>query len=82
MRRRAVGIVRVSQVGSRDGERFACPAERQERTDAVCERDGLALVAVDEEVDPGGKPLEHSKRQARCQPASTSAGAWRQSRHR
>jgi hypothetical protein len=45
-RRRAVGIVRVSRTGGREGERFVSPAEQRERIEAACERDGLQLVAV------------------------------------
>jgi hypothetical protein len=42
--RRAIGIVRVSQVKGREGESFASPDEQRERIEAACERDGLALV--------------------------------------
>ena len=57
--RRAVGIVRVSQVAGRNGERFASPDEQRERIEAVCERDGLTLLAVHEELEvSGGRPLE------------------------
>ena len=56
--RRAIGIVRVSQVGGREGESFASPAEQRDRIQAACERDGLKLVDVFEELDvSGGKPL-------------------------
>jgi site-specific DNA recombinase len=44
---------------SRNGERFASPGEQRERIQAVCERDGLALLAVHDELDvSGGQPLE------------------------
>ncbi len=56
--RRAIGIVRVSQTNGREGERFVSPREQHERIESVCERDGLALVRVYEELDvSGGKPL-------------------------
>jgi DNA invertase Pin-like site-specific DNA recombinase len=56
--RRAVGIVRVSQRGGREGERFVSPGEQRDRIEAACTRDGLALVAVYEEMDiSGGKSL-------------------------
>jgi DNA invertase Pin-like site-specific DNA recombinase len=56
--RRAVGVVRVSRVGDRDGERFVSPAEQRERIASACERDGLELVDVLEELDvSGGAPL-------------------------
>ena len=57
--RRAIGIVRVSQVGGRDGDSFASPAEQRDRIQAACERDGLKLVDVFEELDvSGGRPLD------------------------
>jgi DNA invertase Pin-like site-specific DNA recombinase len=56
--RRAVGVVRVSRVGDRNGERFVSPAEQRERIASACERDGLELVDVLEELDvSGGAPL-------------------------
>lgn len=42
--RRAVGVVRVSRVGDRDGERFVSLREQAERIRSVAERDGLALL--------------------------------------
>lgn len=57
--RRAVGVVRVSRVGDREGESFASPDEQRERIRAACERDGLELVEVLEELDvSGGSPLD------------------------
>jgi site-specific DNA recombinase len=58
--RRAIGIVRVSQTKSREGESFASPIEQRERIEAACERDGdLELVEVLQELDvSGGTPLE------------------------
>jgi len=52
--RRAVGVVRVSRVGDRDGERFVSPSEQRERIATACERDGLVLVEVIEELDVSG----------------------------
>jgi site-specific DNA recombinase len=58
--RRALGVVRVSRKGDRDGERFVSPVEQEERIRAACERDDLALVEIVEEIDvSGGTPLEH-----------------------
>jgi hypothetical protein len=58
-KRRAVGVVRVSRVGDRDGERFVSPSEQRERIAGACERDGLRLLDVIEERDvSGGAPLE------------------------
>jgi DNA invertase Pin-like site-specific DNA recombinase len=65
--RRAIGIVRVSHVGDRDGDSFASPGEQRDRLNSACERDGLELVHVVEELDvSGGTPLErrHGLRQA------------------
>lgn len=57
--RRAIGIVRVSQVAGRQGESFASPAEQRERIEAACERDGLELLEIVQELDvSGGTPLE------------------------
>ena len=57
--RRAIGIVRVSQVNGRDGDSFASPGEQRDRIRACCERDGLDLVEVHDEMDvSGGTPLE------------------------
>src|ERR671918_1517689 len=56
--RRAIGVVRVSRVGDRTGERFASPGEQTERIRAACERDGLVLLDVVSELDvSGGAPL-------------------------
>src|SRR3954447_12393549 len=52
--RRAVGVVRVSRVGDRDGERFVSPSEQAERIRAACERDGLQLIETIEELDVSG----------------------------
>ena len=55
-RRRAVGVVRVSRVGDRDGERFVSPSEQRNRIGAACERHGLGLLDVIEEreLEAGG----------------------------
>ncbi len=37
--RRAIGIVRVSQVKGREGESFASPGQQRDRIRAACERD-------------------------------------------
>ena len=57
--RRAIGIVRVSQVNGRTGESFASPAEQADRIRAACARDGLRLVRIVDELDvSGGAPLD------------------------
>lgn len=52
--RRAVGIVRVSRVGSRSGEQFVSPSEQRTRIGDACARDGLQLVETLEELDVSG----------------------------
>lgn len=57
--RRAIGVVRVSRVGDRDGERFVSPSEQRDRIEAACARDGLTLAEVVDELDvSGGAPLD------------------------
>jgi DNA invertase Pin-like site-specific DNA recombinase len=57
--RKAIGIVRVSQVKGREGDSFVSPDEQRERIEAACERDGLKLLQVLDELDvSGGKPLK------------------------
>src|SRR5262245_60817826 len=56
--RRAVGVVRISRVGDRDGDRFVSPSEQRERIASACERDGLQLLDTLEEPNvSGGAPL-------------------------
>jgi site-specific DNA recombinase len=57
--KRAVGIVRVSEVKGREGDSFVSPAEQTERIRTACEREKLNLLDIHEELDvSGGKPLE------------------------
>jgi DNA invertase Pin-like site-specific DNA recombinase len=57
--RRAIGIVRVSVVGGREGESFASPAEQRDRIEAACKAEGIRLATVHEELDvSGGRPLD------------------------
>jgi DNA invertase Pin-like site-specific DNA recombinase len=56
---RYVGIVRVSEVGGREGERFVSPDEQRERIEAACDRDGGRLIDVHKEMDvKGDTPIE------------------------
>lgn len=56
--RRAVGIVRVSQLKGRDPG-IASPAQQRQRIEDACGRDGLELREVFEELDvSGGSSLE------------------------
>lgn len=52
--KRAIGIIRVSQVHGRQGESFASPDEQRERIRAACERDGLRLIQTYDEMDVSG----------------------------
>src|SRR6266511_5471809 len=52
--RRAVGVVRVSRVGGRDGDTFVSPSEQAQRIADACRRDGLKLVQTFEELDVSG----------------------------
>jgi site-specific DNA recombinase len=57
-KRRAIGIVRVSETKGREGDSFASPPEQRDRIAAACERDGLELITTIEELDvSGGTPL-------------------------
>ena len=57
--RSAIGIVRVSQTKGREGDSFASPSQQRERIEATCERDGLKLLEIREDLDvSGGTPLE------------------------
>ena len=58
-KRRAIGIVRVSQVNGREGESFASPVVQRTRIKEACERDGLELITTHDELDvSGGKALQ------------------------
>ena len=59
---RAIGIVRVSVVGGREGETFHSPEVQRERIRGVCKAQGLKLVDTFEELDVSGrKPLDQRK---------------------
>jgi len=59
---RAVGVIRVSKVNGREGERFASPAVQRERIQMACEREGLRLLDAYPELDvSGGSPLVRRK---------------------
>ncbi len=56
---RAVGVVRVSRVGGRAGERFVSPEIQREHIEAECGRRGLQVIETIEELDvSGGKALD------------------------
>lgn len=54
MARRAVGIVRVSQVAGREGDSFASPEVQEDRIRAECARQGLELLKLLPEFDVSG----------------------------
>ncbi len=57
--RRAIGIVRVSEVKGRSGDGFSSPSDQLDAIRAACARDGLKLLRAVEELDvSGGTPLE------------------------
>jgi DNA invertase Pin-like site-specific DNA recombinase len=59
MKGKAVGIIRISRAGDRSGEQFVSPPEQRQRIAWACERDGLQLVRIFEELDvSGGASLE------------------------
>jgi len=54
----AVGVIRVSRVGKREGDSFASPETQRTAIQAACKREGLRLITIHEEMDvSGGKPL-------------------------
>jgi len=60
--RRAIGIIRVSQVAGREGDRFVSPSEQRQKIETLCGREGLRLLDTTEELDvSGGAPLEKRK---------------------
>ena len=60
--RRAIGIVRVSQVNGREGDSFASPQEQRERVEAACQRDDLLLVETLTELDVSGGTHLHQRK--------------------
>jgi site-specific DNA recombinase len=53
-RTRAVGYVRVSKVGGREGDSFLSPQLQREEIERVARREGLEVVEVIEELDASG----------------------------
>ncbi len=51
---RAVGYVRVSKVGGREGDSFISPQLQREQIEAVARREGLEVAEVIEELDASG----------------------------
>ena len=53
--RRAVGVIRVSKVGKRKGERFVSPREQEQKLNQWCQSQGIQLATVRTEYDVSGK---------------------------
>ena len=51
---RAVGYIRVSRVGGREGDSFISPQLQREQIEAVARREGLEVAEVIEELDASG----------------------------
>jgi site-specific DNA recombinase len=72
--KRAVGIIRVSRVGGREGERFISPDDQRKRIEDACARDGMTLVAVHEELDVSGGNALADRRGLNAAVAAIEAG--------
>ena len=61
---KAIGYIRVSRVGAREGDSFLSPGLQRASIERICEREGLTLVDVVEELDASGgdstRPLWNS----------------------
>ena len=51
---KGIGYVRVSRVGQREGDSFLSPTLQRESIETVCQREGVELVDVYEELDRSG----------------------------
>jgi site-specific DNA recombinase len=51
---KALGYVRVSRVGKREGDSFLSPELQRQSIDRVCQRERLELIEVLEELDRSG----------------------------
>ena len=51
---RAVGLIRVSRVKGREGDRFISPSEQADRITQWCETQGTELVTIHRELDVSG----------------------------
>jgi Resolvase, N terminal domain len=52
--KRAIGYVRVSRVGGREGDRFISPELQREQIEAVARREGVQVVEVVQKLDASG----------------------------
>lgn len=51
---KGIGYIRVSRVGQREGDSFLSPQLQRESIDRVCQREGVELIDVYEELDRSG----------------------------
>src|SRR5215472_7278601 len=49
--KRAIGIIRVSEVGAREGEKFVSPRDQRTAIERVCQTESLRLLEICEELD-------------------------------
>lgn len=58
MTKRAIGIIRVSDIDGRDGDSFASPDIQADRMRQYCQRENIQLLDIHDELDvSGGKAL-------------------------
>jgi DNA invertase Pin-like site-specific DNA recombinase len=56
---RAVGLIRVSRVGDRKGDRFVSPKDQRHRIERFADQEGIELLDIYEELDvSGGWPID------------------------
>src|SRR4051812_33200680 len=58
---KAVGIVRVSRVGDREGENFRSPEDQQARIEQLCADQGWQLLDTHHEMNVSGGALLESR---------------------
>lgn len=51
---KGIGYFRVSRVGQREGDSFLSPTLQRESIERVCQREGIELIDVYEELDRSG----------------------------
>lgn len=51
---KGIGYIRVSRVGQREGGSFLSPQLQRESIERVCQREGVELIEVYEELDRSG----------------------------
>src|SRR5437763_1049603 len=56
-KRRALGLIRVSEVGDREADRFGSPDEQLECIERACNREGIELIDTFREINVSGGAL-------------------------